>query len=377
MIADNRTETLIDEASSFIYNCYDELNKDHSEIEHRINEVVDSIYRSGTYAHTMEELEYGAKLAWRNNSRCIGRLFWKSLKAFDARALQTEDAVAEALFQHMEYAANEGRIRPAITIFAAESKELNIRIWNHQLIRYAGYETDQGIIGDPTSVAFTKQCMKLGWQGEGTAFDILPLVISINNRVPKWYEIPRHLVLEVPLVHPHYEWFTELGLRWYAVPIISDMLLEIGGLSYIAAPFNGWYMATEIAARNLADVNRYNQLPIVAEKMGLDITTNTSFWKDRALIELNEAVYYSFRANKVTIVDHHTASEQFMLFQKQEQEQGREVNGRWSWLIPPLSPATSPIWHSGSKEFHTTPNYSYQKCPFHPSQSASEIMTID
>ena len=35
-------------------------------------------------------------------------------------------------------------------------------------------------------------------------------------------------------------------MKWYGVPMISDMRLEIGGISYTAAPFNGWYMGTEI-----------------------------------------------------------------------------------------------------------------------------------
>jgi nitric-oxide synthase len=56
--------------------------------------------------------------------------------------------------------------------------------------------------------------------------------------------------LEVELSHPELDWFIDLGLRWHAVPAISNMRLCIGGISYPAAPFNGWYMGTEIGARN-------------------------------------------------------------------------------------------------------------------------------
>ena len=72
---------------------------------------------------------------------------------------------------------------------------------------------------------------------------------------PVWYDLPQALVKEVPITHPDIEEFADLNLRWYGVPIIADMRLEIGGLSYNAAPFNGWYMGTEIGARNLADEN--------------------------------------------------------------------------------------------------------------------------
>ena len=37
------------------------------------------------YHLTPEELEHGAKLAWRNAPRCPGRIQWKNLKLFDNR----------------------------------------------------------------------------------------------------------------------------------------------------------------------------------------------------------------------------------------------------------------------------------------------------
>jgi nitric oxide synthase oxygenase domain/subunit len=48
------------------------------------------------------------------------------------------------------------------------------------------------------------------------------------------------------------------------------MRLTIGGVQYPLAPFNGWYMGTEIGARNLADADRYDMLPTVAARLGLD-----------------------------------------------------------------------------------------------------------
>lgn len=45
-------------------------------------------------------------------------------------------------------------------------------------------------------------CMKLGWKGAGTKFDLLPLVLSANGHDPDYFDIPRELVMEVPLKHP-------------------------------------------------------------------------------------------------------------------------------------------------------------------------------
>lgn len=372
---------LKEQAESFLTLCYGEWGRTE-ELAQRILSVHEEIHTTGTYTHTAEELAHGARMAWRNNSRCIGRLFWNSMEVIDAREADTEEAIAEALFQHIERATNGGRIRSCMTVFrSGEELHRRIRIWNHQLIRYAGYpaaEPGEARSGDPASDAFTAVCHKLGWKGKGSDFDVLPLVISIGDRSPRWYPIPERLVQEVPLTHPELERFPELGLRWYAVPIISDMLLEIGGIPYTAAPFNGWYMETEIGSRNLGDTGRYNRLPAVADLMGLDRSTNTSLWKDRAMLELNQAVLHSFKRSGVSIVDHHTAADQFVRFQQQEQASGREVSGRWSWLIPPMSPSATPIWHDSTlKEYDLRPRFRYQKAAYAVWLKSSESVNTE
>lgn len=47
--------------------------------EKRLAEVLESIERTGTYELTEKELIFGAKTAWRNASRCIGRIQWNKL----------------------------------------------------------------------------------------------------------------------------------------------------------------------------------------------------------------------------------------------------------------------------------------------------------
>ncbi len=75
------------------------------------------------------------------------------------------------------------------------------------------------------------------------------------------------------------------------------MLFDVGGVEFPAAPFNGWYMLTEIACRDLADSSRFNVLEHVAFGMGLDTNCPASLWKDRALVELNVAVLHSFQVS--------------------------------------------------------------------------------
>lgn len=101
--------------------------------------------------------------------------------------------------------------------------------------------------------------------------------------------------------------------------------LEIGGICYAAAPFIGWYMGTEIGTRNLADTDRYDLLPRIAEQLGLDTTSDRSLWKDRGLVELNRAVLHSFDRAGVTVTDHHTESRRFLAHLDREQRRGRGV----------------------------------------------------
>ena len=136
----------------------------------------------------------------------------------------------------------------------------------------------------------------------------------------KWHEFPSSIVKEVPICHEDYPKLAQLNLKWYAVPIISNMDLKIGGITYPTAPFNGWYMVTEIAVRNFTDNYRYNLLEKVAEAFEFDTLKNNSLNKDRALVELNHAVYYSFKSEGVSIVDHLTASKQFEMFERNEHQ---------------------------------------------------------
>lgn len=371
--------SLLRKAELFIRQFYDETGMDG--IENRLSDLRQEIHDTGTYKHRFDELAFGAKVAWRNSNRCIGRIFYDTLEVLDCRDLSEPNEVIAALEQHIRTATNEGNIKSVISIFQPSHPATaeQIRIWNSKLIRYAGYRTADGIIGDPEEADFTEVCEKLGWKGAGTSFDILPVVIEMPGKAPIWFEINPDIILEVEIEHPDLEWFKDLGLKWYAVPVIADMVLEIGGIHYTAAPFNGWFMETEIGSRNFGDEHRYNILPEVAKRMKLDTRSDRSLWKDRAMLELNQAVLYSFRKKGVRITDHHTASKQFTTFCKKEADEGREVMADWSWIIPPMSGSSMQVFHEQWSNQVKSPNYFYNNpawkkdvglpakssCPFH------------
>ena len=354
-------QPLLEKAKAYLELCYQELNK-QSLLKDRWLFVQKTIIETGTYQLLDFELDYGTKVAWRNSNKCIGRLFWRSMEVLDKRSLTNADEVFEALFEHIDFATNKGNIRSTITVFGEQNR---IRIWNPQLLGFAGYVLEDGsIIGDSKNIEFTLKCIHLGWKPKMGQFDILPLVVKIGDEKPELRIIPEKIVCLVAIEHPTIDTVKDLNLRWYSTPIISNMTLEVGGIEFFTAPFNGWYMGTEIGSRNLADEDRYNLLPIMAKLMGLDIRDKNSLWKDRALVELNQAVLHSFRKAGVKIIDHHSASKQFMQFMRQEAKEGRDVTADWSWIVPPTSGSTTKVFHTEMKNFVASPNYLYQKLPW-------------
>ena len=319
-----------------------------TDLAERVTQVHAEIEATGTYSHTPDELAFGARVAWRNSARCIGRLYWNSLKIRDRRHVRAPADVAAEAVAHLREAARGGRIRSTITVFAPDRPDRpGPRIHNEQLIRYAGHRVPGAIRGDGRYVAFTDRVLALGWRPPEPAgrFDVLPLVVSDAGRDPQLFDVPPDAVLEVPLTHPEHDWFAELQLRWHAVPAISNMPLVVGGVTYPAAPFNGWYLGTEIGARNLADADRYNLLPVLGERLGLDTGSARTLWKDRALVELVRAVQHSFDAAGVTMADHHTESERFLTHLAKEEGAGRRCPADWSWIVPPVSGALTPVYH--------------------------------
>ncbi|HEY5986508.1 MAG TPA: nitric oxide synthase oxygenase [Streptosporangiaceae bacterium] len=335
--------------------------------DQRIRHVRREIERTGTYLHTPAELEFGARVAWRNSSRCIGRLYWRSLRVRDRREVTAASDIAAESIAHLREATNNGRIRPVITVFAPDAPDRpGPRILNSQLVRYAGYETaDGGVIGDPANTDVTRLARDLGWPGRRPAgrFDILPLLVQQAGAPPTLHELPADAVLEVIIRHPEFGWFADLGLRWYAVPVISDMYLEVGGVCYPAAPFNGWYMCTEIGSRDFGDAGRYDQLPVIARHMGLSTASYLTLWKDKAMTELNLAVLHSFTTAGVMITDHHTESVRFLQHLEREERHGRACPADWTWIVPPAASSATPVFHRYYQDFDQAPNFYRHPAP--------------
>uniref|UniRef100_Q27571-2 Isoform 2 of Nitric oxide synthase n=1 Tax=Drosophila melanogaster TaxID=7227 RepID=Q27571-2 len=154
-----KSDLILEHAKDFLEQYFTSIKRTSSTAhETRWKQVRQSIETTGHYQLTETELIYGAKLAWRNSSRCIGRIQWSKLQVFDCRYVTTTSGMFEAICNHIKYATNKGNLRSAITIFPQRTDaKHDYRIWNNQLISYAGYKQADGkIIGDPMNVEFTE-----------------------------------------------------------------------------------------------------------------------------------------------------------------------------------------------------------------------------
>jgi len=344
--------TLEREAEEFALLYGKERGRSAEEIERRIREIKESIAVTGTYAHTVDELRHGARVSWRNAPKCINRKFWQTLEIIDARDASTNEEMFNAIKTHLSRCIEADHIPVLMTVFKPETPGASDgpRIWNSQLLRYAchrgiGNET----IGDPAELAFTDAIKRhFDWKPKGDApgmFDLLPVVCQINpEAAPEIFELPEECVIEVPIHHPDCSGISAMGLRWYGVPAVSNITLDLGGLKYTAAPFNGWYMVTEIATRNFGDEGRYNLLPKIAHAMGIDTSIEDTLWRDHALAAINYAVLHSFKRARVSMVDHHTAAAAFAAWRADELKNRGYCPGNWKWILPPTAASTSSLY---------------------------------
>lgn len=351
-----------EEAAAFLRRFGEETDISASDLAQRKKEVDRDLRKHGFYRHTPEELAFGARVAWRNHARCIGRLHWRSLEVYDCRHITAPDDIMAYTLAQMDQAWNAGKIRSTISVFApVEADTLPAYFENRQMTQYACHVDNRGqTLGDPLHYEYTRYVEQLGWSPprDKSRFDLLPVVIREPKGNPHLYELPDTAQREVQITLDEHPAFNALGLKWHAVPFISGMVLSIGGVDYPTAPFNGYFMTPEIGSRNLCDERRYNLLPDIAKALALDTDPiRNPMWRDEAILACNQAVQSSFARAGVKIIDHHTASDQYAQFQLREQSAGRIPSGNWMWIVPPLSGSACHVFHLNMKDLRTVPNF--------------------
>jgi hypothetical protein len=72
--------------------------------------VCDALARTGTYEHTFSELQWGARVAWRNHSKSAHRSHWNELMLLDHRSADTPAKMFEARLSMFAVQPTDARV---------------------------------------------------------------------------------------------------------------------------------------------------------------------------------------------------------------------------------------------------------------------------
>lgn len=71
------------------------------------------------------------------------------------------------------------------------------------------------------------------------------------------------------------------------------------------------------------------------------------------------------QSDKVTIVDHHSATESFIKHMENEYRCRGGCPADWVWIVPPMSGSITPVFHQEMLNYRLTPSFEYQVLPPH------------
>ena len=361
-------------ATEFFKLIAEECDWTPSQLSKRLFEVKLGMSASGTYQHTTEELQLGARLAWRNSVKVSLMLLYDGFCVAVLRVLNVLTSIVSLLDfinlsiiheieRHLEIATAGTNLQSVMTVFRPRNLDepFGIRFWSDQLIRYACYTDEKDptkTMGDVANKHLTQYLIeKKLWipPEERTDHDVLPVVFRMPGcNAPIVHQFDKMHVDEAHIEHPDYPEVAKLGHKWAAVPCICTFNLNLGGVDYGCVPFNGWFASVEIVRNLMERFQGANEK--WAKAIGID--TSKRMWKARLAPEIDAAVLYSFDKAGYTIVDMDTVGKQFMTHCKREQEAGRECPAQWSW-IGGLTGPINPTWHKEMRDFRLDPQFEY------------------
>jgi hypothetical protein len=130
-------ERLLKKAKQFLDLISGEQAWEPEDKERRWKEIRDQVKATGTYTHTYEELAYGTQVAWRNASKCVGRIAWNNMVVHDRRHVIDPDEMFRECQEQVQFATNGGNLQITMTVFRPKlpKERWGPRFWNSQLYR--------------------------------------------------------------------------------------------------------------------------------------------------------------------------------------------------------------------------------------------------
>ena len=87
------------------------------------------------------------------------------------------------------------------------------------------------------------------------------------------------------------------------MPGVSNMMFDCGGIEYTAAPFNGWYMGTEVGSRDFCDESRYNVMQVCKtfKVINKSLSNNMHHCNDADLWHVGYLIRFDFKMFRTLI----------------------------------------------------------------------------
>ena len=130
------------------------------EMSQRRSEVEISINKFEYFELTLQELKHAVQYAWRNNTKCVGKIWWETLTLRDCRYIQSVEEMFDTICEHLKKSINNGRIKNTISVFPQKKTGQPdlFRIWNRNILMYAGYQDydNDCFIGNKSNIGFTE-----------------------------------------------------------------------------------------------------------------------------------------------------------------------------------------------------------------------------
>ena len=68
-------------------------------------------------------------------------------------------------------------------------------------------------------------------------------------------------------------------------------------------------------------------------------------WRDDVQLQVHKAILHSFAKASVSLVDHHTASDSFIDFHREEISKRKRCPADWIWVTPPAGGSMTKVFH--------------------------------
>lgn len=105
------SERLLRKAFEWVEQVAHELKYDDAYLAKRRLDIETEVRTRGTYTHTEEEIVHGARVAWRNSAKCVGRIAWSTLMVRDRRHVTNLDKMFAECLEHQRLATADGSLK--------------------------------------------------------------------------------------------------------------------------------------------------------------------------------------------------------------------------------------------------------------------------